>query len=72
MSSRDATTSRCDEYRDLLELWTEWWNGPGRQGYRDPIIPPITATGDALRCSLCAGESGEGRCAACGRRMEAA
>jgi hypothetical protein len=61
--------SRCDQYRDLLETWAAWWNGPGRQGYRDPIIPPITATGDALRCTICAGEelSGE-RCMACGRR----
>lgn len=64
-----AELSRGDEYRDLLELWTAWWNGPGRQGYRDPIIPPLTRTAEALACTLCAGESGEGRCAACGRRM---
>ena len=34
-----ARDSRAEQYRDVLELWTEWWNGPGRQGYRDPIIP---------------------------------
>lgn len=62
-------TTRCDEYRDLLETWAAWWNGPGRQGYRDPVIPPITATGDALRCGICAGEDlGGERCAVCGRK----
>lgn len=31
-----------------LEAWTRWWNGPGREGYRDPVIPPLTSTANAL------------------------
>lgn len=61
-------TSRCDEYRDLLETWAEWWNNVGRHHYSFYLTPPITQTGDALRCSICAGEEPDGRCEACGRR----
>jgi hypothetical protein len=61
--------SRCDKYRDLLELWAEWWNGPGRNGYRYPVIPPITKTGEALSCSLCSGVEEKERCNVCGRKM---
>ena len=60
-----------EEYRDLLELWCKWWNGPGRQGYRDPVIPPLTRTAEALNCTICAGvyEHEGGRCAACARDL---
>ena len=61
-------------YRDLLEQWVAWWNGPGRIGYRDPVIPPLTATAEALKCLACSGAStlpsGEW-CRACGRREPA-
>ena len=65
---------RGNEYRDLLELWVRWWNGPGRQGYRDPVIPPLTRTASALSCVACPGVSAneaapQERCAACGRRF---
>jgi hypothetical protein len=63
--------SRCDEYRDLLELWVAWWNGPGRHGYRDPVIPPLARTADALACLACAGIRIEARCEACGRKPNA-
>lgn len=64
--------TRCEQYRDLLEVWTAWWNNVGRSHFTHYILPPLTATGDALRCTLCAGESADGRCAACGRKMSGA
>lgn len=66
--------SRCDQYRDLLETWAEWWNNIGRYHFTHYIQPPITATGDALGCTICAGLDGEmqgERCAACGRQGRA-
>ena len=60
--------SRCDTYRDLLETWADWWDGPGRRGYEGNCLPPITRTGEALACLICVGVEIEGRCAACGRR----
>ena len=62
--------SRADQYRDLLETWAAWWNNVGRYYFTHYVTPPITATGDALACTICAGvtEPGE-RCAACGRRL---
>jgi hypothetical protein len=66
--------SRCDEYRDLLETWVAWWNGPGRRSYHDDLLPPLTRTATALNCTVCAGvgtvEAGDQeRCAACGHRF---
>ena len=70
-----AREPRCDEYRDLLELWVAWWNGPGRERFNGVVVPPLTRTAEALACSLCAGvmmdETCE-RCAACGRRLSRA
>lgn len=66
----DRSETRADQYRDLLEHWAAWWNGPGREHYRFNLLPPVTATGEALNCSICAGEFGEGRCAVCGRKMD--
>jgi hypothetical protein len=67
---------RIDRYRDALETWAEWWNNVGRQHYSFYIVPPITATGDALRCLACcdvgeieAGDSGLDRCQVCARRL---
>ena len=39
--------------RDLLEHWAKWWNGPGREDYRGNILPPLTKTGEALKCFAC-------------------
>jgi hypothetical protein len=67
--------SRCDEYRDLLEAWTEWWNNIGRFNYGQAPIPPLTRTSEALACLAChnvgsyEAESGPARCQVCGRRM---
>lgn len=68
-------TSRGEQYRDLLETWTEWWNNIGRYHFTHYITPPITATGDALACTVCVGieddkiQPGD-RCQVCGRRMD--
>ena len=63
--------SKSEGYRDALELWVSWWNGPGREDYRGVVLPPITLTGDLLQCRLCQGVIAEGeRCAACDRRLE--
>lgn len=62
--------TRCDWYRDILEIWVTWWNGPGRRDFRGSVLPPLTKTGEALSCIGCAGlntlPDGE-RCRACGR-----
>ncbi len=59
------------EYRDLLELWTAWWNGPGRKDFMGDITPPLTRTAYALNCVICHGvdsKDTEGeRCQSCGR-----
>ena len=61
--------TKLQEYRDALETWAEWWDGPGRQHYRHFVKPPISATQEALRCIGCAGPDepppGE-RCKMCG------
>jgi len=65
--------TRCDQYRDLLETWAAWWNNVGRYHFMHYISPPITKTGEVLRCSICAGLDDEmdgERCGACGRRGE--
>lgn len=59
--------SRCDQYRDLLERWSAWWNGPGREQFHGAVLPPLTDTAAALTCTVCVGTWAEGRCAACGR-----
>ena len=68
-----SEVSRSDRYRDLLETWVKWWCGPAKNyGLHDqlPIIPPVTASMDALRCSICQGIGNEpGRCAVCGRDL---
>lgn len=65
----DLENHRFDEYRDLLELWAAWWNSNGRRNYTGNIVPPLTRTSEALRCSLCAGEDLAGaRCEGCGRK----
>jgi hypothetical protein len=65
--------TRCDQYRDLLEAWAEWWNNVGRYHYEWHLLPPITKTGEALSCLAChnAGpfEDGPDRCQSCGRRL---
>lgn len=67
--------SRCDDYRDLLETWSAWWNNIGRGHFMHYILPPITETGDALRCTAChdvgpyEAEGGPERCQVCGRRL---
>ena len=66
----EANENKCNEYRDLLELWAKWWDGPGRDGYRNPIIPPISKTLNALNCMICIGVKEEGeRCQVCGRKL---
>lgn len=69
MTAPREDVSRCDEYRDLLEHWAKWWDGPGRENYpADFLLPPLEKTREALTCLACAGESLNGeRCAACGR-----
>ena len=62
--------SRCDDYRDLLEVWTQWWNGPGREGFKGFVLPPLTPTAEALNCTICAGVATDHRCKACGRNLE--
>ncbi len=61
-----------EHYRDLLETWVAWWNGPGRRGYRGSITPPLSETAGALNCIFCAdvgqeeaAESGLDRCVIC-------
>ena len=75
MSERLQEDSRCDQYRDLLEHWAAWWNGPGREGYQHSsgLLPPIERTGGALSCTICAGitDEDEGRCQVCGRKIRA-
>jgi len=61
--------SRCDQYRDLLEAWAHWWDGPGRDRFNGHVLPPLSDTASALACMLCAGAHEHGRCAACGRQM---
>lgn len=74
-SGAPQLVTRGDQYRDLLEAWVQWWNHLGRYHYRHPGIPPLTATGDALRCTACAGvgpyeaENGPDRCQVCHRRL---
>jgi hypothetical protein len=67
----ESPQSKLHEYRDTLELWMQWWNGPGRENYNSPVIPPLMRTEVALTCTLCAGveEMDGGRCAACGREV---
>ena len=45
--------SRCDQYRDALELWTLWWNGPGRREYHDVVLPPLRKTAEDMVPSGC-------------------
>jgi len=61
--------SKAEEYRDVLETWVKWWNGPGRENYHHFVVPPLTATAEAMKCIICQGveEADGGRCAACGR-----
>jgi hypothetical protein len=63
--------SRCDQYRDLLETWAEWWNNIGRYHFTHYITPPLNRTAEALGCTICSGihEPGE-RCQACGRKLD--
>jgi hypothetical protein len=66
-----SETSRCDQYRDLLETWAEWWNNVGRASLNHYILPPLDRTAEALACSICAGlddEMNGERCQVCGRR----
>lgn len=61
---------KAEEYRDVLETWVNWWNGPGREGYRGFVVPPLSATNKVLYCIGCAGIYEDGaRCKACGRDM---
>lgn len=59
-------SNRAEIYRDLIELWVAWWNGPGRQYYVGQVLPPLTKTSDALVCLICKGiKDDAGRCEAC-------
>jgi hypothetical protein len=65
-------TSKFDQYRDLLESWGNWWNGPGRRDYKGTVLPPLTRTSEALQCVFCvdAVDDGENeRCQVCGRKI---
>ena len=64
--------SKLAEYRECLELWAKWWNGPGRRAYPfGHIRPPLTKTGEILHCTICAGALPAGEtCEACGRTAE--
>ncbi len=65
--------TKAEEYRDVLETWVKWWDGPGHENYRHFVVPPLTATREALACTLCAGvdvnETPPNRCQACGREI---
>ena len=56
--------------RALLRHWAMWWDGPGRELYRGNVTPPLKATREVLKCSVCQGidlmQEGE-HCRACGR-----
>ncbi len=39
--------SRCDQYRDLLEAWAHWWDGPGRDRFNGHVLPPLSDTSSA-------------------------
>ena len=71
---KTANDNRYYDYRDLLERWAAWWNGPGRHHYTYSVIPPITDTGKALNCTACHGISGMDeagqRCQVCGREIQ--
>jgi len=54
--------------REVLWLWIDWWNGPGRRSYRGNILPPITVTSEHIKCLLCSGIDLKGDyCRACER-----
>ena len=61
--------SRVEQYRDLIEVWINWWNGPGRRDYAGFVIPPIHRTEEILACSICSGTTGDGRCLVCLRQL---
>lgn len=64
--------TRAHEYRDLLERWLAWWDGPGQKGFNGMVVPPLTVTLETLSCQICQGLVEEGRCEACGRDLELA
>jgi len=70
MSGRaERAESRADQQRDALEAWAGWWNQYGRRFYDHCVLPPLTATANALNCSICSGEDlGGERCQVCGRK----
>jgi hypothetical protein len=54
--------------RELLWLWIDWWNGPGRRGYHGVVLPPLTATREQVKCLVCSGiDLGGDYCRACER-----
>jgi len=70
-----------NEYRDLLDHWCKWWDGPGRENYKGNILPPLTRTREVMSCLGCVGvdkfeashvdpdENGDVRCQCCGRKL---
>lgn len=67
-SNAEAKSVKGDEYRDVLELWCIWWDGPGRRSYAGNILPPLKRTREVMSCVVCAGvDIEEGRCEVCGR-----
>lgn len=58
---------RALKYRQVLINWISWWNNIGRYHYNYHILPPITATGDVVKCSICSGIEIDGECEICGR-----
>lgn len=72
----NRTTPRADQYRDLLEVWAAWWNNVGRANFTHYILPPLTATSEALACTACvdvgwyeAQDSPIDRCQVCHRKF---
>ena len=56
--------------RALLRRWVQWWDGPGREGYKGWLTPPLEATRIAFQCLACHGidlEMEGEHCRACGR-----
>ena len=62
-------TNTTEQYRDLLELWAAWWDGPGRKHYEGYIVPPLRATRETLGCMVCCGIQTDDRCQACSHDM---
>ena len=53
---------------EVLWLWIDWWNGPGRRGYKGHLLPPLNTTTEHVKCLACTNIDLEGDyCRACER-----